>query len=155
VFKFSKFSKFLLFVPVCSACYSYSNADLTTLPNGSMVRARITSAEAERVAPLIGHETRTLNGLLISSSPDTLVIEVPSSSQAITGGGVQTFHQRLSIARPSVQEVELKQLNRSRTFLAVGAGVALLGYVLIDALNLGSGSSGPPGGGGGGDFRPR
>jgi len=137
----------LLGLPLCSACYTYAPAELTTIPDGTLVRARISGEQADRVQPLIGRDLRVLEGVLLSRSADSVLLQVPSAARPVTGGGVEVLHQRLSFPLRGVNEVELKKLNRTRTALFIAGGTAVLGYILLDALNIGPGKEGPPGNG--------
>ena len=143
----------LLALPICGACYSYVPAQLSAVPDGTPVRARITSDQAQRVEPLVGRELRVLDGVLVGSSSDSVLLEVPAASRIGTGGVVQVLHQRVSIPLGGITEVELKRLNRGRTTLVIAGGTAVIGYILLDALDIGPGREGPPGGNGGTDRR--
>ena len=142
----------LLLLPFCTACYTYAPVELSSVTPGTMVRARIAADQIERVEPLVGRSTRVLDGVLVDAGTDTLLIEVPAATRTTTGGGIQVLNQRLSIPRSGVTEVELKRLSRGRTFGVVALGAAALGYIIVDALNIGPGKENPPQGGGGEDF---
>src|SRR5262245_33739327 len=135
-----------------SACYSYRSTELTDVSPGTLVRARITSDQAARVEDLVGRESHVLDGVLVSSTQDTMLIEVPAAARMVTGGGIQVLHQRVSIPRAGVTQVELKRLNRGRTSILMGVAIAALGYVAIDALNIGPGKESSPTQPGGEDF---
>jgi hypothetical protein len=143
----------LLTLPMCASCYTYVPAELSSLPDGAAVRARITSDQAQRVEPLVGREVRVLDGVLVGSSGDSVLLEVPAAARIGTGGGVQVLHQRLSIPRGGITEVELKRFNRGRTALVFAGGTAVLGLIILDALDIGPGREGPPDGDGGTDMR--
>jgi hypothetical protein len=143
----------LLLLPFCTACYTYAPVELSNVTPGTMVRARIAADQVARVEPLVGRSTRVLDGVLVDAGTDTLLIEVPAATRTTTGGGIQVLNQRLSIPRTGVTEVELKRLSRGRTIGLIAVGTAALGYIIIDALNIGPGKEGLPGDGGGEDFR--
>jgi hypothetical protein len=143
----------LLILPFCTACYTYAPVEISNVTPGSMVRARIAADQMARVEPLVGRQIRVLDGVLVDASVDTLLIEVPAATRTITGGGIQVLAQRLSIPRTGVTEVELKRLSRGRTFGLIAIGTAAIGYIIIDALNIGPGKEGIPNDGGGEDFR--
>ena len=143
----------LLILPFCTACYTYAPVEISNVTPGSMVRARIAADQRARVEPLVGRQTRVLDGVLVDASVDTLLIEVPAATRTTTGGGIQVLAQRLSIPRTGVTEVELKRLSRGRTFGLIAVGTAAIGYIIIDALNIGPGKEGIPNDGGGEDFR--
>src|SRR5262245_39099385 len=134
------------------ACYSYSSTELTDVSPGTLVRARITSDQAARVEEVVGRESNVLDGVLVSSTPDTMLIEVPAAARVVTGGVIQVLHQRVSVPRAGVTEVELKRLNRGRTSILFAVGIAALGYVALDAFNIGPGKETGPTQPGGDDF---
>ena len=140
-------------LPWYAACYSYVPVELSALPQGAAVRARITSEQAERVGPLVGREQRVLEGLVVTAAADSVLLEVPTASRIGSGGSVQVMHQRVAIARGGITEVELKRLNRGRTALLAVGGSIVIGYFLMDALDIGPGREGPRGGNGGTDMR--
>ena len=137
-----------------SGCYSYSRTELNTVPSGSMVRARITAEQAARIEPLLGRaDARELDGMLVETSSDTVLLQVPAARRAVSGGGIQVLHQRVTVARAGIVDVELKKLNRGRTVLVAGSGAVALAALVIGAFDLSGSSEGGRGGGGGPDFR--
>ena len=139
----------------CSACYTYAPApaDLSTVTTGKLVRARISGEQAERVQPLIGREAKQLDGTLVGTNADSILIEVPSTARTVTGGGQEVLHQRLSISRSGITEMQVKTLSRGRTAAVAVIGAAGIGYILLDALNIGPGKESSPTQPGGQDFR--
>lgn len=131
-----------------AGCYRYAPVETNELRPGLGVRARITAAAADRLAPLLGEAPRTLVGTVISESGDTVIVETPAVMQAEIGSSIQTLHQRVSLMRGDVLEWEQRSLDRVRTFGLVGATVAVLGIVLIDKLQGEPGADRLPGGGG-------
>lgn len=134
--------------PLAAGCYSYTAAQPSSVAPGVTVRARITPAAGERIAPLLGTTPRSLTGKLISDLRDTLIIEVPAVMQAEVGSSVQTLHQRVSVPRSEIIFLEIRELNRARTYGLVGGAALILGWALIDVLNGEPGSERIPGGGG-------
>jgi hypothetical protein len=143
----------LFMLPLCAACYSYVPVEVSAVPQGAAVRARITGEQAEHVAQLVGREQRVLEGVLVSAAADSLLLEVPAASRIGSGGTIQVLHQRVALARGGITEVELKRFNRGRTTLLVVGGSVVVGYFLMDALDIGPGREGPRGGDGGVDMR--
>ena len=133
------------------ACYTYAPLETSTLSPGMDVRARVSSQMARELVPLLGSEPRLLNGKVIAAG-DTLVLEVPSVLQAEVGSSVQTLHQRVSIPRPAVLEVESRTLDRFKTGILAGAAGILVGGYVLRATVLNPGREGQPGGGGPGEL---
>jgi len=140
----------LLAVPfaLAAGCYSYASVDPGAARPGTGVRARVTAPAAERLAPLLStSDARVLIGTLIENEPSGMIIEVPTVAQTEIGSSVQTLHQRVSVARGDLVELETRQLDRGRTALVVGASALIAGSVLIKSLQGQPGSDKPPTGG--------
>src|SRR5262245_51528774 len=145
---------YLVLAAVTTACYTYRPVELTQLPAGTSVRARISAQEAERVEPLIGkQDARVLEGVVVQADTTSLLLQVPTTTLGPTYGRSEVLHQRLSVPRAGVIEVELKQLNRTRTYGLIGLGIAGAVVLAVDALTGDRGMEGPPGGGGDPEFR--
>ena len=141
-------------LPLISACYTYAPIEPGRVQPGTGVRARISPAAAEQLSLLIGTPTgRVLSGRLVSSSSDTMIVEVPSVMQASTGGSVETLHQRVAIARADLVELETRRLDRLRTTAVVGGIAVAVATIVITALDKDPGSGGLSGNGGGPDAR--
>ena len=142
-------------LPLLAACYTYARTEPAAIPRGTSVRARLSSTAAERLAALLGTpEARVITGTLIDNGPDTMIVEVPTVMRAEVGSSVRTLHQRVSISRAELLEIETRQLDRFRTGAVAASAAVIVGAVVIEAIRGDPGSERPPGGGGGGDFRP-
>ncbi len=137
-----------LTVPFAAGCYSYARIQPAEIQPGVDVRARLSAAASDHVAPLLGSPPRQLTGKLISDGGDTVVMEVPSVTQAAIGSTVQTLHQRVAVPKSGVIEWEIRTLNRPRTYALVGGATAVFAAALINALKGEPGSERLPGGGG-------
>jgi hypothetical protein len=135
-------------IPLLAACYRYAPIEPGQVQAGSGVRARVSLTAAQRIAPLLGaSDARILRGRLVSIG-DTLIVEVPVVQPADASGVVQTLHQRISVPRSDLIELETRKLDRMRTGGLVGAAAIILGVLLVDALKGEPGLDNPPGGGG-------
>jgi hypothetical protein len=141
--------------PLLAACYTYARTEPAAISAGTSVRARVSAAAAERLAALLGTtETRLITGTLIDNGPDTIIVEVPAVMRAEVGSSVRALHQRVSISRGELLEIETRQLDRFRTGAVAGSAAVIVGVVVIKAIKGDPGTEGPPGGGNGGEFRP-
>ena len=138
----------LCVVLLATACYSYTRIQPGAVQPGVDVRARISAAAGEQIAPLLGTTPRVLTGRVISDVRDTVIVEVPAVTQAEIGSAVQTLHQRVSLPKTDVVEWEIRTLNRPRTYALVGGAAVLAAMLLINALQGEAGSDRPPGNGG-------
>jgi hypothetical protein len=119
---------------VCG-CYRYAPVETHAIAPGAGVRARITPAASQRVAPLLGvSEPRVLVGSLVDRQGDDLIIEVPTAASAEVGSTVQQLFQRVALAPSDVTEVETRTLDRTRTAAVVGLATAAAVAVAIKYL---------------------
>jgi hypothetical protein len=136
-------------LPLLAGCYTYAPIEPAQIQPGAGVRARVTLSAAERLAPLLGTtDARLVNGRLIGSRADTMIVEVPTIVPTAVGGTMERLHQRVSIPRTDLVELETRRLDRFRTAAVVGGVALVAGAVVIRSLNSDPGSDGPPGGGG-------
>ena len=145
----------LLFMfPVLASCYTYATTEPAALRAGTSVRARVSSTAADRLAALLGTtDARLITGTLIDNGPDTIIVEVPTVTRAEVGSSVQTLHQRVSISRGELLEIETRKLDRLRTGAIAGSAAVIVGAVVIKAIRRDPGTERPPGNGNGGEFR--
>ena len=137
----------LLGPAVLAGCYTYAPVQTSAVSPGMGVRARVSPAAAERVAPLLGmSDARVLTGTLVDNQSGTLIVEVPTIAQATVGTGGQALYQRISIAPNDLVELESRKLDGKRTAIVVGAGAVIAGSIAIAALKGGPGLDRPPGG---------
>jgi hypothetical protein len=142
-------------LPLVMACYTYARTEPAAIPAGTSVRARVSAAAAERLAALLGGtEARVITGTVIDNGPDTMIVEVPVVMRAEVGSSVRPLHQRVSISRSELLEIETRRLDRLRTGALAGSAAVIVGAVVIKAIGGDPGMEGPPGNGNGGEFRP-
>ena len=137
----------LIVLPLLAACYTYAPIELATTQPGTEVRARVSAATADQLEPILGSTNRLLVGTVIASSPDTLLVEVPTVLRAEIGGGIQTLHQRVAIPRSGLLEMESRKLDRFRTYAVAGVAAVVVGGFILKATVLDPGKEGTPGGG--------
>jgi len=130
-----------------SACYAYTAAPSSGARVGDRVRVRISGAEADRLEPMLGQSGRTIEGDLLEEADSSVALGValPYQLDAATMGS--RAQQRIVIPRAELQQLELRRLDKVRTSLLIGIGVA--GVVAIAAskgssLLGGSGAGGSP-----------
>jgi hypothetical protein len=136
-----------------AGCYAYAPIEPAAARPGTSVRARVSAAAGERLAPLLGIETRLLSGTLIDTWPDTMIVEVPTAARTVIGNSLQPLHQRVSIARGELFELESRRLDRFRTGALAGAVALVVGTVLIEMIKGDPGKEDFPRGGGGNEAR--
>lgn len=139
----------LLGLLALSGCYSYSLVSPDQVAPGTRVRARITAVEAERLSEALGREARVLDGRVLDSQTDGILLQVPSAVRS-AGTSVQWLSQRVEISPQALVELEQRHLDRWRTAGAVAAAAAVVGYAAAEAF-AGTGSPSGEGSKGGTD----
>jgi hypothetical protein len=133
------------FAPLVAGCYRYVPAGNADLQPDNEVRVRVNEAEARRLAVAIEPGTRVLEGRVVEHQQDSVLLLVNVYSE-LQGARVVTLNQRLNVARPGIVDVELRQLDGTKTAIVAVAGVALVGTV-IGAIATGGFDSGNDDGG--------
>lgn len=128
-----------------SACYSYTAAPPSGARIGERVRVRVSGAEADRLEPLLGQNERTIEGELLEQADSTVALGVALLAASDATSLSSRPQQRVVIPRAALQALELRRLDKVRTSLLIGAGVAA-----VAAIAASSGSSLLGGGGAGG-----
>jgi hypothetical protein len=131
-----------------SGCFTYIPIEPGDVEPGLDVRARVSPTASARIAPLLGSsDARRLDGKLITRTPDTLIVEVPTV-MLHNGEFGRTPNQRVSIPRGDLVELEVRKMDRWRTLGVVGGTAVVLGVTLTKALKGEPGKEPLPGGGG-------
>ena len=133
----------------CSACYRYTPIQTVSANTGQPVRVQLTEQGSIDLAPMIGPTILTLDGTLASAKDTMITLAV---TNAIARNGVETAWrgEPVGIPRSAVNGVQLRLLDKRRSWLAaaggVGATVAL--GVAFNLLGGGFGGKNPPQNGG-------
>ena len=105
-------------------CHSYRPIEPGAAPLGTEVRARITGAASDRVAPLVGSfDTRVLVGNVIDTSNGVMTLEVPTGGMPNVAETLVRLRARVPIAPTDLLGLERRTLDVGRTIL-LGSGVA-------------------------------
>lgn len=133
-----------------TGCFTHQVVSPGAVEVGDEVRARITEAEAERLAPVMQRESRVIQGRVAEIHP-SLFLDVVVHSE-VQGAAVRNLRQRVEIPSASLLELERRSLDRRRTGLMVGAGAAVVAALVIRQLTGESGGDTRPPVDGGSEF---
>ena len=117
------------FVPIIctAACYSYQPIEPAAVPTGMDVRARITGAAFDRVAPLLGtFDSRILVGNVVENNKGAMTLEVPNGSLSNVPTDVIQTHARVPLSPGDLVSLEQRKLDKVRTTILVGGIVAVV-----------------------------
>lgn len=132
---------------VLTACYSYVAAPASGVRVGEHVRIRVSGAEAERLEPTLSINDRLLEGELLEQADSSIALGVALSAPPSSGLLPEHAEQRVVIPRADLQDLELRRLDKVRTTLLVGGGVAAVAAIAIakgSSILGGSGATGSP-----------
>ena len=115
---------------VFSGCFRYVPAELGALPAGDDVRLELTRVGFAQLPEMPNHPGPDLNGRLVRGDAARLFVSVPVN---VRMGGIvtQTVQQEVSIPAGDIVRFERRELNRMRTGLAIGGGLATLGVIFL------------------------
>jgi hypothetical protein len=134
-------------------CYHFVPAQLDAVPTGAELRGRLAPEGSARLEGIVPSNGRVVEGRLIERDEQQILLLIPTA-RTQTGYQLETLRQAVAIPRNHLYEVELKQLDRTRTYGMAALAGAVVAAVVIRAITRGSESSGgTPGGGGGTEWR--
>jgi hypothetical protein len=127
----------LLCLAFSSGCYTYTQADLPTLPADTYVRLYLTRKGLNSIpAGAVPNSSSSvyLNGRIQKQTPDSLLIAVPVSL-SVTGNGAKDLAQNIYVPMSEVVSVDRRLFSPQRTVLAFVGGV---GFVSVTVLGISS-----------------
>ena len=128
-------------VPIActAACYSYTPIQPAAAPPGIDVRARITGAAFDRVAPMLGtFDSRILVGNVVENNNGSMMLEVPNGAAPNVPSDVVQTHARIPLSPNDLVSLEERKLSVPRTLLLTGGIVAVVGAAAGLALRSGA-----------------
>jgi hypothetical protein len=128
------------------ACYRYVPTTMEAVQAGDHVRA-VLSAEAQQdLQDRAGLDLQILEGKLLEDG-DQVVVSVPTVKLE-SSFGAQSLHENIDVPRRDIVRVDVRQLDRVRTYGLIGLGAGVVALVTVQAFG-GDGGPGSPNGGGG------
>lgn len=128
---------------VVGGCYRYTPSSPQEIAPGQVVRLRLSPEEAGKYADLRLANPRLLDGTVVDRNGSELMVDA-SLRVSEPGAGPRELMQRLNVPLTGVLDVELRELDRTRTSFLMAGGAAALGAVIAASLG-GSGSEDGPG----------
>lgn len=112
-----------------AACHAYRPTSLPELQGGDRVRTLLTQAQHDELAEYLLGGDRLVEGTVVEADPAGMLLEVPVVTVA-EGIRVDSYSQRLRIPAAGVADVELRSLDRGRTYALAGVVAAALGGIV-------------------------
>jgi hypothetical protein len=142
-------SKRAFFLMVLLAgCYSYAPIEPGAVPAGLEVRARITGAASDRIAPMIGSvNSRVLEGSVVENNAGAMVLQVPTGAMSNVTTDLVQLQTRVPLTPVDFVSLERRRVDVTRTSLLAGAiavGVGIGVHVALRAGGEGNPGKGPP-----------
>lgn len=123
-------------------CYHYLPSSPQEVVAGQAVRLRLTGDEAAKYTDLRLSDPRLLEGTVVDRSGSGVMLDATVGvNNAETGSRALT--QRLNIPLAGVLDVELKELDRTKTSFLVGGSAVLAGLVIGKVSGAFGGSETP------------
>ena len=138
----------LAFLPVLTGCYTYAAIPPATAPVGTEVRARITGAASDRIAPIVGtFDNRILEGSVVENNAGAMLLQVPTGAMSNVTNDVVKLQTRVSLVPTDLVSLERRTIDVPRTTAlagAIAAGIAVGVGVALRAGGGGEEGKGPP-----------
>jgi hypothetical protein len=141
----------LYVLPLLAGCYSYTPVNPTAVRPGTEVRARISGAASDRVAPILNSfDTRVLIGSVVENTATGIVLQVPMGAMPNVAAAVIPLQTRVPLLTTDFVSFEQRKLDVGRTSLMAGAVAAGIAAGVSVALRAGGGAEpgrqpeGPP-----------
>jgi hypothetical protein len=135
-------------LPVLQGCYTYVPAQTGTPPSGESVRLQINDRGRVVLGERMGPGISQVTGRLTETNTDQYAISV-SGVTYISGANVLWSGESVQLHRDLVEQVQVRQLSKGRTWMAAGFTTAALVTfmastgLLVDFLG-GPGEDRPP-----------
>jgi len=113
-------------------CYRYVPTTLDAVQAGDHVRA-VLSPEAQRdLQDRVGIDVSILEGKLLDDG-DRVVVSMPTVKLA-SAFGAQSLHQNIDVQRGQIARVDVRQLDKFRTFGLIGIGAGVITFATVKAF---------------------
>jgi hypothetical protein len=121
------------FLPLLG-CYEYVLVEPSAVPREAQVRARLTEQEISRLRlrEIVPLEDQTIQGRVLSTGGGSLGVLVPVVPEFGSAYPRTDLGQQIQIDMSGVVETRLQRLNKLRTGLVTGLGLALFTSFIID-----------------------
>ena len=143
-----KLQRSLALMVLLAGCYSYARIEPGAAPAGLEVRARITGAASDRIAPMLGtFDTRVLEGSVVENNAGAMVLQVPTGAMSNVTTDLVQLQTRVPLTPGDFVSLERRRVDVTRTSLLAGAiavGVGLGVHVALRAGGGGEPGKGPP-----------
>ncbi len=115
----------ILVIPALVGCYRYSTVDFDSVAPGDVVQVRVTPEAMDRL-PASFQNGEVMKGAVVQLTDDQLVLNrhLPS---------IPGRYERISLAHHEVADLEVRDLDRTRTGLLV-AGTAAVGIPAVSGI---------------------
>lgn len=124
---------------VLAGCYRYVPATLETVPEGARVRALL-SASGEQRAKQLGVARRVVQGTVLSRDGGVVSLFVPTVPISVEFGA-GPLYQQLELAPEDILRVDVRELDKTKTFSLLAGGAAAL--TLVTVRSFSGGGPGP------------
>ena len=130
------------------ACYSYVPAEFEAVPLGEEVRVYLSSRGMVRLAELTEGEVTLpgqpiVGGALAGRDESEFSLRIPVASRQV--GFLQSqISQQVTLQRDDLVQVTVRQFDKTRTGLTVGASAAAIAGVIAFILGSSEGEDRPP-----------
>jgi len=126
-------------------CYKYVPTTIESVPVGAHVKAAISAEAQDDLRSRVGLDLPVLEGEVIEENGDKVLLSV-KSAKVESEFGARSLYQRVDVSRGSIVRVDVRQLDKPRTYGLIGAAAGVAALIVTQAFGESDpGSPNPPG----------
>ncbi len=134
---------------MAAGCHSYVPVELSTVPQGEVVRLAVTRAGSEEVARVMETDQLrpTVRGELVGRDDDVVLVRIPvrRAADPVAGGFRLDLGQIVRIPEGEVLAVDRQQFSTTKTLGLAAGTAAVVGFLLYQIFDVFRGSDGDGG----------
>jgi hypothetical protein len=121
-------------------CYRYVPSTIEAVQTGAHVRAVLSTDAQEDLQSRAGIDLSTLEGKVVEENGDQVVLSVPTVKLA-SPYGAQSLHQMIDVPRRGIVRVDVRKLDKLRTYGLIGIGAGVAAFITAQAFGEGDPAS--------------
>ena len=137
----------VLALNVLAACYRYIPASSTDIIVGGAYRGHLSAEGSQNVARLVGENVELFDGRIITVTDTGYIVAMSATQKRADPRSTVWAGEQLAIPKSAVNKLELRELDRGRTFRAAllySLGIVAVGTLVFSISGGAGGTGGEP-----------
>ncbi|KPJ85410.1 MAG: hypothetical protein AMS18_16335 [Gemmatimonas sp. SG8_17] len=125
-------------------CYRYVPTTLSAVPDGSNIRALLSTEAQADLRSRVGMDVEVLEGKLLESNGEQVMLSVRSVPASNTLERTLPLYQMIDVSRRGVVRVDVRRVDKFRTYGLIGVAAGAAAFMVAQAFSDGEPGSPPP-----------